>query len=65
MDIYYLSQSYFELPKRTLLKKSNKKILFIQTIKHIESLYRDVAGYDMSYDENEQFCRKSWEEDFN
>ena len=28
-------------------------------------MYRDVGGYDMSYDEFKELCRKSWEEDYN
>ena len=65
LDIYYLSQSYFYLPKRTIRNKSNKIFLFIQTLKDIESIYRDVGGYDMSHDEFNELCRKSWEEDYN
>ena len=65
LDIYYLSQSYFDLPKRTLRNNSHKIILFNQTLKDIEHLYRDVAGYDMNYDESKELCRKSWEEDYN
>ena len=65
LDIYYLSQSYFDLPKRTI-RNNSKKIFFInQTLKDIEHIYRDVAGYDMSYDEFKELCRKSWEEDYN
>ena len=63
--IYYLSQSYFDLPKRTIRKNSNKIILFNQTLKDIEHIYCDVAGYDMNYDEFKELCRKSWEEDYN
>ena len=33
LEIYYLSQSYFDLPKRTIRKNSNKFILFNQTLK--------------------------------
>ena len=51
LDIYYLSQSYFDLPKRTIRNNSNKIILFNQTLKDIEHIHRDVAGYDMNYDE--------------
>ena len=51
LDIYYLSQSYFDLPKRTIRNNSNKIILFNQTLKDIEHIYRDIAGYDMNYDE--------------
>ena len=65
LDIYYLSQSYFDLPKRTIRNNKNKKILFNQTLKDIEHIYRDVAGYDMIYDEFKKLCRKSWEEDYN
>ena len=59
LDIYYLSQSYFDLPKRPIRNSSNKKILCNQTIKDIEDIYRDVGGNDMSYDESKQFGRKS------
>ena len=65
LDIYYLSQSYFDLPKRTIRNNSNRIILFNQTLKDIEHIYRDVAGYDMCYDEFKELCRKSWEEDYN
>ena len=65
LDIYYLSQSYFDLPKRTIRNSSNKIILFNQTLKDIEHIYRDVAGYDMNYDEFKDLCRKSWDEDYN
>ena len=63
LDIYYLSQSYFDLPKRTIRKNSNKIILFNQTLKDIEHIYGDVAGYDMNYDEFKELCRKSWDGD--
>ena len=53
------------MPKRTIRNNSNKIILFNQTLKDIEHIYRDVAGYDMNYDEFKDFYRKSWEEDYN
>ena len=61
LDIYYLAQPYLDLPKRTIRNNNNKIILYNQTWKDIETLYRDVGGYDMSYDEFKQLCR-SWEE---
>ena len=64
LDIFYPSQSYFDLPKRSITNNSNKKILSNQTIKDIESIYRDIGGYDMCYYEFEQLCRKSWEDDY-
>ena len=50
-DIYYLLQSYSDLPKKTIRNNSNKIILFNRTLKDIERFYRDVAVYDMSYDD--------------
>ena len=44
---------------------SYKILLFNQTLKDIEHINRDVAGYDMTYDENKEFCRKSREEKYN
>ena len=53
------------MPKRTIRNNSNKIILFNQTLKDMEHIYRDVAGFDMHYDELKELCRKSWEEDYN
>ena len=51
LDIYYQSKSYIHLPKRSTRNKSNKMILFNQTAKHVENIYRDVTGYNMSRDD--------------
>ena len=64
LDIYYLSQLNFDLPKRTIRNNSNKTFLFNQTLKDIENTNRDVGGYDMSHDEFIELCRKLWEEDY-
>ena len=53
------------MPKRTIRNNSNKIILFNQTLKDIENIYRDVAGFDMNYDEFKELRRKLWEEDKN
>ena len=38
LNIYYLSQSYFDLPKRTIRNSSSRIILFNQTLKDIEHI---------------------------
>ena len=38
LDIYCLSQSYFDLPKRTIRNNSKKIILFNQTLKDNEHI---------------------------
>ena len=65
LDVYYLSESYFDLPKRTISNNSNIMISFQQTLKDVEHIYRDIAGFDMSYDEFKSFCRESWKEKYN
>ena len=62
LDVYYLSQSYFDLPKRTIRNNSNTKILFQQTLKDVGNIYRDIAGFDMSLDEFKSLCREAWKE---
>ena len=38
--------------------------MFNRTLKDIEHIYRDVGGYDMSYDEYKQLSRKSWDKNY-
>ena len=65
LDVYYLSQSYFDLPKRTIRNNSNIIILFQQTLKDVEHIYRDIAGFDMSNDEFKSLCREAWRDPYN
>ena len=64
IDIYYISQSYFHLPKNTIRNNSNIIILFKQTLRDIILLFHDIAGLDMNLDEWKQLCRKAWENDY-
>ena len=64
LDVHYLSQSYSDLPQTKMPNNSNKINLLNQTIKDMEKLYRNIGGYHMIYDELEQLCRKTWEEDY-
>ena len=65
IDVYYLAQSYFDLPKRSIRNNSNIVILFKQTLKDVENLHRDIAGFDMSYDEFKKLCKESWTDEYN
>ena len=64
-DVYYLSQSYFDVPKRTIRMNSNIIILFRQSLRDVEHIYRDIAVFDMSYDESKELCRKACKEKYN
>ena len=63
-DVYYISQSYFGLPRQSFRKISDRIILFKQTLRDVESLYKDIRGYDMRYVEFKELCRQTWSENF-
>ena len=64
-DVYYLCQSSFDAPKKTVRNNSNIIILFQQTLKDVEHIHRDISGFDMSYEEFKSLCREAWNEKFN
>ena len=64
IDIYYISQSYFHLPKNTIRNNSNIINLFKQTLRDIILLFHDIAGLDMNLEEWKSLCRKAWENDY-
>ena len=64
IDIYYISQSYFHLPKNSIRNNSNIIILFKQTLRDIILIFHDIAGLDMNFEEWKSLCRRSWENDY-
>ena len=64
-DVFYLCQSYFDAPKKTVRNNSNIIILFQQTLKDVEHIHRDISGFDMPYEEFKSLCREAWNEKFN
>ena len=60
-DIFFISQSYFHLPKNTIRDNTNRNILFKQTLRDIILLFHDIAGLDMNLEDWKQLCRKTWE----
>ena len=64
IDIYYISQSYFHLPKNTIRNNSNIIILVKQTLRDIILIFHDKAGLDMNLEEWKQLSRKAWENDY-
>ena len=49
--VYYISQSYFALPRQSIRNNSDRLILFKQTLRDVQSMYYDIGAYDMRYDE--------------
>ena len=65
LDVYYISQSYFALPRQSVRNNSDRLILFKQTLRDVQSMYYDIGAYDMKYDEFKEMCHKAWDERYN
>ena len=65
LKVYYISQSYFGLPRQSIRNNSDRLILFKQTLGDVQSVYYDIGPYDMKYDEFKEMCHKAWSERFN
>ena len=58
-DVFYLSQSDFDLPKSLKWSHRSLNIFFEQTLKDVEKVYRDFVGFQMSYDELKELCKEA------
>ena len=65
LDVYYISQSYFALPRQSIRNNSDRLILFKQSLRDVQSMYHDIGAFDMIYDEFKEMCRVAWSEKFN
>ena len=60
-DTFYISQSYFRLPRHTVRENTNFIVLFPQDAKNLHHIHADHCDGDMSLDEFKRFCRTVWE----
>ena len=51
LDVYYISQSYFGLPRQNIRNNSDKLLLFKQTLGDVQSMYNDIGAFGMMYDD--------------
>ena len=65
LDVYYISQSNFALPRQSINNKSDNLIPFKHTLIDDQSMYYDISAFDMKYDEFKEMCHKTWSERFN
>ena len=61
-DTFYISQSYFRLPRHSIRENSNFTILFSQDAKNLQHIYADHCEGDMSLEEFKRFCRTVWDD---
>ena len=65
INVLYISQSYFGLPRQSIRNNSDRLILFKQTIRDVQNMYYDNGAYDKKYDEFKEMCQKTWSQRFN
>ena len=65
LDAFYISHSYFSLPRQSIRNNSDRLLLFKQRLKNVQSMYYDNGAHDMKYDEFKDMCHKAWSEKFN
>ena len=64
-DIYYISQSYFALPRQSIRNNSDNLMPFKETLRDVQSMPYNIGAFDMIYDEFKEMCRVAWRGKFN
>ena len=59
-DTFYISQSYFHLPRHSVRENMNFLVLFPQDVKNLSHIYADHCDGDMTLTEFKNFCRQVW-----
>ena len=65
INVFYITQSWYAIPKNTVRVKASIIYIFQQSKQDTQSLYNDIAGFDMSRQEFYSFCRDAWSEPYN
>ena len=60
INVFYISQSFFHLPRKTIRNNSNILIFFNLPLRDVESIYHDIAGCDMNIKEFKRLCSLAW-----
>ena len=60
-DVFYISQSYFRLPRQTIRENAKKFLLFLQDKKNLSHIYNDhCASNDIPFATFTKFCSNVW-----
>ena len=64
VDVFYIAQSYFRLPRQTVRENANLFILFKQDMKNLSHIYNDhCSGDGISFKLFSDFCNSVWRDD--
>ena len=59
LDLYFISQSYFTLPRQSIGNNNDKLLLFKQTLGDVQSMYYNIGAYCLLYSEFKEMCHKA------
>ena len=63
VDVIYITQSYFRLPRQTIRENANLFVLFPQDGKNLSHIYQDLcSGDDVSFEMFSLMCNDWWRE---
>ena len=65
LDIYYISELWYELPENTIRNNCSRIMLFPLTLKDITMIQSDISGVHMCFSECRIFFREAWLERYN
>ena len=60
ISIVFISQSYYEVPRRTIRENCNFLVLFEQSMKSLDHIFRDTVDPDMDIKEFKALTKKAW-----
>ena len=64
MDVFYITQSYFCLPRQTVRENANFYVFFPQDKKNLIHIFNDhcAGDEDLSFQTFSKFCNDVWRE---
>ena len=65
LNVSYIAQSYFSVPRQTIRNNGDRIIMFKQTLRDFQSIFYDIGACDMLYSEFKERCHKAWSEKLN
>ena len=64
-EVYYLSQSFFSLPRQSIRNNSDRIISIQQSLRGVECIFNDIGAYDMADFDFKEMYRKTWRQKVN
>lgn len=64
INTFYLSQSYFQIPRKTIRGNCNFLIFFKLPLRDVVNIFNDIAGSDMNIKEFKSLCKFAWAKTF-